>query len=260
MNTDNNNNQQQPPKRPNDDNPDNAKTQTVAKKPRKKRKSIEETQCGRCKLFGHIQSSTTKCKLHPNYKGKADSASPVADNKKEEGLDADAFVHVCFDIETSGLSSKHHEIIEIFCQTIHGRKKTMGNSFHSFIKPTKSVGDSHLIHGITDDDPQLSGAEGFKEVATKLMTFIEAEIQKFQESDKTKSLQAVLVACNGNAFDVPFLLKQLEHHNVPLSPTVIGQWDPFLIIKNMAFSPIPKDKSLGTMFRSFGWTVNLCIF
>ena len=202
--------------------------------------------------------------MHPNYKGPGkvtknpgNDVSVVPSQEKDEddgGFDDHTFVHVCFDLETTGLSHSRHEIIEIYVETIHGKEKEKGKeSFHHFVKPVNGVGDSHLIHGITDDHPSLKNAHGFKKIATDMMKFIEDEVKHFEEVKKVQNLKAALVAYNGNAFDVPFLLKQLELHDVPLSNKVVGQWDPLLVVKNMAFSPIPKDKSLGTIhWKRFG--------
>ena len=142
----------------------NQKLASKPKKPRKPRKPIEEIQCQKCFLFGHYQSNSKKCQKHPNYKPsgktstneKQDQTGTIDDPKANAVVPVVAkedFVHVCFDLETSGLSHSNNEIIEIYSATIHGKGKETGNdSFHEFIKPEKGVGNSHLIHGITDDD------------------------------------------------------------------------------------------------------------
>lgn len=98
---------------------------------------------------------------------------------------------VVFDIETTGLSAKFNEIIEIGAVKIIEGKVT--ERFSEFVKPKKPV-PYHIteLTGITND--MLSGADGIEVVLRKFLDF---------------SKDCVLVAHNAS-FDVGFIRKKAE--------------------------------------------------
>ena len=122
-----------------------------------------------------------------NENEKEDKTGMIVNAKEKKVVHVMAkedFVHVCFDLETFGLSHNNHEIIEIYLATIHGKEKESGKeSFHHFMKPANGVGDPHLIHGITDDHKCLKNAEGFKKIETDMMKFIDDEVKHFEDKN-----------------------------------------------------------------------------
>ena len=105
---------------------------------------------------------------------------------------------VVFDFETTGLSSKANEIIEIGAQRYHAGKCL--DSFHSMVRPTKGLPPRITkITGITE--PMLADAPPLDTVLRKFLRFLR---------------EGVLVAHN-MSFDKGFLLEGCKQINFSLS-------------------------------------------
>lgn len=212
----------------------------------------KKVQCSACGEEGHNKSNAKKCKKHPNCQTKnqfVDATNINHNIDNSNNIDPNKLIHFCFDIETTGLSHTTSEIIELFCVALIGKKKKVSGNFHMFAKPVNGVGDSHEIHGIQDSDEKLVNAPKFEEVGRRFMDFVNLHCNQFDECSNAAPAKAVFVAHNGNTFDVPFLLKQLEKCSIPLSNQIIGKWDPLPILQKMELNPIPQDRSLGTMLE-----------
>ncbi|BBB22478.1 DNA polymerase III epsilon subunit [Abyssogena phaseoliformis symbiont OG214] len=79
---------------------------------------------------------------------------------------------IVLDTETTGIEpSEGHRIIEIGCTEIVDRQITENNEYHEYIQPSRNVGDSVRIHGITDKF--LTDKPKFEAVVKTFLTYIE---------------------------------------------------------------------------------------
>ncbi|MBW5290751.1 MAG: DNA polymerase III epsilon subunit [Candidatus Ruthia sp. Asou_11_S2] len=79
---------------------------------------------------------------------------------------------IVLDTETTGIEpSEGHRIIEIGCTEIVDRQITENNEYHEYIQPSRNVGDSVRIHGITDKF--LTKKPKFKAIVKTFLTYIE---------------------------------------------------------------------------------------
>jgi len=113
-------------------------------------------------------------------------------NEKSMGLDGD---FVVFDIETTGLKARFHEIIELACVKVSEGK--IVERFSEFIKPEFPI-DAHIteLTGITNE--MVSNADRVENVLKRFLEFAKG---------------SVLVAHNAN-FDVGFLKKYSEKYKL----------------------------------------------
>ncbi len=118
--------------------------------------------------------------------------SKIVYNEKSMSLDGD---FVVFDIETTGLKARFHEIIEIAGVKVSGGK--IIERFSEFVKPTAEI-KPHIteLTGITNE--MVSSADSQENVFKRFVEFAKG---------------CVLVAHNAN-FDVGFLKKYAEKFNV----------------------------------------------
>ncbi|QKQ23887.1 DNA polymerase III subunit epsilon [Candidatus Ruthia endofausta] len=79
---------------------------------------------------------------------------------------------IVLDTETTGIEpSEGHRIIEIGCTEIVDRQITENNEYHKYIQPSRNVGDSVRIHGITDKF--LTDKPKFEAIVKTFLTYIE---------------------------------------------------------------------------------------
>ncbi len=119
--------------------------------------------------------------------------SKIVYNEKPMSLDGD---FVVFDIETTGLKARFHELIEIAGVKVSGGKIT--ERFSEFVKPTTEI-LPHITELTRITNEMVSGADNAQNV---LMRFVE-----FAKG-------CVLVAHNAN-FDVGFLKRYAEKFGIP---------------------------------------------
>ncbi len=105
---------------------------------------------------------------------------------------------IILDTETTGLEPEEgHNIIEIGCVEMVGRKLT-GNTYHQYIKPDREVDAEAMdVHGITNEF--LQDKPKFAAVMSEFLDFVRG---------------AELIIHNA-AFDIGFLNKELERNGVP---------------------------------------------
>jgi len=147
-------------------------------------------------------------------------------------VDFESCVYCIFDLETTGFSHNYHDIIEICAilmdshGVVHDREVA---TFHSLVKPPTPI--SPLITGITGiSDETVADAPSFQECGADFIEFLKDNCKKTSaiggvdweadssgdsgdEDDDNQSLSLrdiVLVAQNGNRFDIPFPLKSLQ--------------------------------------------------
>ncbi len=114
-------------------------------------------------------------------------------NEKSMSLDGD---FVVFDIETTGLKAKFHELIEIAGVKVSGGKIT--ERFSEFVKPTTEI-LPHITELTRITNEMVSGADNAENVLRRFVEFAKG---------------CVLVAHNAN-FDVGFLKRYAEKFGIP---------------------------------------------
>lgn len=137
---------------------------------------------------------------------------------------------IVFDIETTGFSTKNHDIIEIGAVKIKGRKVI--DSFSTFVSINRSIPDKIIeLTSITDE--MLQGQPEIKEALTSFLSFV--------------GENGVLVAHNAN-FDVGFIKEKLKvHFKKDYNPAVIDTLDlSKALMKNV------KNHKLNTLTRKLG--------
>lgn len=120
------------------------------------------------------------------------------------------------DIETTGLDqSKGHRVIEVAMSLYDLDTRTLRGKFVQRINPQRSIDPgAQAVHGITFD--MLTGCPTWEEVAPKVAKIMRAS--------------HLLVAHNGQGFDLPFIAGELLRigvgiPNVPCFDTMLeGRW------------------------------------
>ncbi|MBO6511717.1 MAG: 3'-5' exonuclease [Roseibium sp.] len=116
------------------------------------------------------------------------------------------------DIETTGLKTGDHRIIEVYHAVWDFHKRVKVDSFHELIDPQRSIpADSTRIHNLTAAD--LAGKRTWDDVAPEFL----------------KSLNSVeqVVFHNGQGFDGPFIDYELKRIGLP--PSNMSIIDTFLL-------------------------------
>jgi len=106
---------------------------------------------------------------------------------------------VVFDLETTGLSPTHDEIIQIAASRVRGGRLVPGDDFFSYVKPSIPIPAFITSYtGVTDDDVRDAPGEW-------------AVLKAFSEY----SGDSVLVAHNGHSFDMNFLRSVCAQNTKP---------------------------------------------
>ena len=107
---------------------------------------------------------------------------------------------VIFDLETTGLSPRYHEIIQIAAVRMRHGKIDEKERFETFVRPQNGIpGFISRFTGITDRD--VCAAPGPSAALTAFSRFVG---------------DATLVAHNGRHFDLPFVRQYCRRHQLPL--------------------------------------------
>ena len=114
-------------------------------------------------------------------------------NEKSMNLDGE---FVVFDIETTGLKAKFHELIEIAGVKVSGGK--IVDRFSEFVKPKKSI-SPHITELTKITNEMVANADNDENVLKRFLKFSEG---------------CILVAHNAN-FDVGFLKRYSQIYNLP---------------------------------------------
>jgi len=145
----------------------------------------------------------------------------------DANIKLDDAVFTVIDIETTGLSNRYDDIIEIGAVKIKNGLEI--DSFHSFINPKKRLSSiTKEITGITDE--MLIGAPLFEDIATNLRKF----------------LQNTIFVAHNASFDFEFINEFFKKH------TKEGIYNPVIDTLSLARSIYPhlKSYSLGSVSRS----------
>jgi DNA polymerase III epsilon subunit-like protein len=143
-----------------------------------------------------------------------------------------------FDLETTGFSRNYHDIIEI-CAILTDSDGVVADkdvaTFHSLVKPPTPI--SPVITGITGiSDETVQSAPSFQECGADFIKFLRDNCKRSSsiggfapdgfsshasgdsnDDEMHRPLRdIVLVAQNGNRFDIPFLFKSLDMYGVDI--------------------------------------------
>ncbi len=119
---------------------------------------------------------------------------------------------VAFDLETTGLSPRWHDIIQIAAARIRtdagAPEENSGETFSTYVRPRRPV-PAHItgLTGITDDD--VAGAPGVPEALRAFARFINTVGGRDE---------ITLVAHNGHRFDMRFIAGVCARHALPVRP------------------------------------------
>jgi DNA helicase-2/ATP-dependent DNA helicase PcrA len=138
---------------------------------------------------------------------------------------------VVFDTETTGLDVTKDEIVQISGEKI-GIDGAVVSTFNAFIKPTKSVGVSFNVHGISDEFLQNNGEDPV-DVLTRFQSFIDG---------------CILVGHNVS-FDIGILTSELKRHGLVLDKQPIF-YDTCLIAKRV-YPKGPKNYKLSYLSQEY---------
>ncbi|MDR0297561.1 MAG: PolC-type DNA polymerase III [Streptococcaceae bacterium] len=154
---------------------------------------------------------------------------PITLNETE-GIDLHDSTYVVFDIETTGLSARFNDIIQIAASKMH--KGNIIASFNEFLDP------GYPISSFTTDLTSITDemVEGSKPLADVLKDF-----QEFCRG-------SILVAHNGNKFDIGFMNANYDRVGLPrISEPII---DTLELARNLY--PNMKRHGLGPLQKKFG--------
>jgi DNA polymerase-3 subunit epsilon len=122
------------------------------------------------------------------------------------------------DIETTGLNTPEHRIIEVYAGLWELRTQKLIRAVEVRINPERSIGvEAQRVHGIAITD--LAGCPTWDKAAVNIHSHL-------RQAD-------VLIAHNGDDFDIPFLNREFERVGFPaidkpLIDTMIeGKWATF---------------------------------
>jgi DNA polymerase III epsilon subunit-like protein len=167
----------------------------------------------------------------------------------------DQVLYVLFDLETTGGSRTDDEIIEIAAMVLGPDGIFLEDgSFDALVKPTKQVTTFITsLTGITNE--MVAGAPPFRWVINEFFEFVQGLCSNFSSTTSTSIEKVVFVAHNGRVFDVPFLLRSLEKHNLRHLWFNNPRFGPILDTLDIArkiFNNSPQSPSnlkLGTLFQ-----------
>lgn len=75
---------------------------------------------------------------------------------------------VALDLETTGLDPRRHEVLSVGWVPVRGGEVVLGGARHLPVRPRGNVGDSAVVHGLTDD--ALASAPTLEEVLPEVVT------------------------------------------------------------------------------------------
>ena len=194
----------------------------MAEPPPKRRK------CGNCKAEGHdrrncplIRASSARnlaIKGDENENG-VGATSPEAPPTPpappvESTINWDQVCYVLFDLETTGGSRTDDDIIEIAAMILGPDGSALEDgSFDSLVRPSKDV--STFIASLTKiTNEMVQSAADFSVVGRQFFEFMNDVVQNYSSATSTQIDHIILVAHNGHAFDVPFLMRSMVRHKL----------------------------------------------
>ena len=196
--------------------------------PSKKQKQAKERVCSVCKGKGHdkrncpdrprLEHNNPGLNLDPHQQPlvRREEIAPVEPETMLNpfNLSLERVLYVVFDLETTGLSHRHHEIIEIAAKILDPNGIQLEDAiFAELIKPSAPIpATATLVHGITNE--MVKNAPKFPEVLSAFFDFVTSRASDFGKEASVDVATIILVAYNGQTFDLRFLVKEMEKHNL----------------------------------------------
>ena len=212
--------------------------------------------CGICHLPGHNrrtcpqkQNTTT---VPTEQAPPPNPIPPPNPPRRQIMIDISRLVYFVFDLETTGITSSTHNIIEIACTAISYDGEPFEDRFHELVRPPRSIPEFITqLTGIKNSD--VSNARLFDEVGASFIDFI---TERLEESVSSTPI-GVLVAHNGNRFDIPFLTRHLEVNNLQLPTSVKFKLDTLELARGVLRSDVatryellpPPNYKLATLYN-----------
>lgn len=133
---------------------------------------------------------------------------------KHVEFDCDEMLYCVFDLETTGFSKDRNFIIEIACMLCDEVGKPLPDGkYTELVKPPVPI--PYFITeltGITTND--VKDKEDFRVIGKEFLSFIIDRMRLWEDENACFCKQLVLVAHNGQRFDVPFLFEQFNRSQI----------------------------------------------
>ena len=188
--------------------------------------STQARKCGICGVVGHNRRT---CPSVPENSRRLQNAVPRRTQPSSTQtptpviippIALDKCYYIIFDIETTGFSKNHHEIIQLAAKILDENGDLLFNSsFNSLVKPNNRINDTiSTLTGITNK--AVASADNIHVVGQKFVHYIRSTLGNDDDSvsgdddtDENTNFfgdkEVIWVAHNENRFDLPFLYKKI---------------------------------------------------
>ncbi|KAG7354197.1 PolC-type DNA polymerase III [Nitzschia inconspicua] len=226
-------------------------------------------KCGACKGDGHdrrncpalraTQAENLAIPAVDNRNGVDGGPSrlPIGATMPEiiPNINWDKVCYVLFDLETTGGSRTKDDIIELAAMVLGPDGIAIEDgSFESLIRPHRKITPYiTTLTGITNE--MVKTAPTFPEVMNSFFRFVGGIVRSHCILSSTIVDAIVLVAHNGRAFDIPFLLRSLQGHNLQSLLSDDPRYGYFIDTLHVArtflggSAATPTNNRLGTLFQ-----------
>ena len=143
-----------------------------------------------------------------------DFSTPYRYINNVEELDPDEILYCVFDLETTGFSKDRNYIIEIACMLCDDTGSPLPDGkYAELVKPPVLIPNfiSELT-GITNND--VKDKATFEVIGKDFMEFIIDRMRLWEDENASFCRQLILVAHNGQKFDVPFLFEHFHRNGL----------------------------------------------
>ena len=129
-------------------------------------------------------------------------------------MDWDNVLYVVFDLETTGRSRQHDEIIELAAVILDPSGIQVKDAvFSQLVKPNSPIpAFTTKLTSITNDC--VSTAERFPAVGDAFIRFVTQQANEYSASHDKEIKHIIVVGHNGKVFDIPFFVQQLAAHQL----------------------------------------------
>ena len=170
-------------------------------------------------------------------------------------FDVDETLYCILDLETTGFSKDRNYIIEIACMICDDEGNILSDgSFCELVKPPTNIPQFITeITGITNSD--VVGKEDFQTIGNDFLSFIIERMKQWEDENSSYCKHIVLVAHNGQRFDVPFLFKHFHHFQINKWLDIFNKLyilDTLMLAKHcvqLNNLPVPDNYKLSTLFN-----------
>ncbi|KAG7373225.1 DNA polymerase III PolC [Nitzschia inconspicua] len=182
-------------------------------------------KCGHCNREGHYRRTCpdlqgTQEDNNDNTEtvlvgGQLGPPSESAMQEIDYEINWDQVCYVLFDLQTTGGSRTDEDIIELAALVLGPDGIALEDgSFESLIRPNKEEVSTYItsLTGISND--MVRTAPDLSTVMVDFFEFVNDVVNTFCILSSVTIDKIILVAYNGRVFDLPFLIRSLERHNL----------------------------------------------